>query len=230
VYVVAQSLANATILAQADLTNSSGWFNGDDAVVLVKGTTVIDSIGVIGTDPGAEWGTGLTSTADNTLRRKSSITAGDTNTADAFDPSTEWDGFATDTFDSLGSHTITTTTDAAPTVTAVVPANSATDVAATSTISVTFSEPVTVGSSAFSLACNATNVALTVSGGPTTYTLAPAAALPESAACTLTVAAAQVSDQDGVAPLNMAANFVSSFSVAGPPPAPCAAIDTPIGT
>ena len=33
---------NATILAQADQTNGSGWFNGDDAVVLRKGTVVID--------------------------------------------------------------------------------------------------------------------------------------------------------------------------------------------
>ena len=56
VYVVAQSAANATILAQADQTNGSGWFNGDDAVVLRKGTTVIDAIGQIGFDPGTEWG------------------------------------------------------------------------------------------------------------------------------------------------------------------------------
>ena len=37
VYVVAQAAANATILAQADQTNGSGWFNGDDAIVLRKG-------------------------------------------------------------------------------------------------------------------------------------------------------------------------------------------------
>ncbi len=35
---------------------ASGWFNGDDAVVLRKGTTVIDVIGQIGFDPGSEWG------------------------------------------------------------------------------------------------------------------------------------------------------------------------------
>src|SRR5688572_27803546 len=70
VYVLAQSAANATILAQADQTNGSGWFNGDDAVVLRKGTTVLDVIGQIAFDPGTEWGTGLTSTADNTLRRR----------------------------------------------------------------------------------------------------------------------------------------------------------------
>ena len=38
VFVLAQSAANAAILAQADQTNGSGWFNGDDAVVLRRGT------------------------------------------------------------------------------------------------------------------------------------------------------------------------------------------------
>ena len=76
VFVLAQAAANATILAQADQTNGSGWFNGDDAVVLRKGTTVIDVIGQIGFDPGTEWGTGLTSTADNTLRRKAADRGG----------------------------------------------------------------------------------------------------------------------------------------------------------
>ena len=37
VFVLAHSSANATILAQADQTNGAGWFNGDDAVMLVKG-------------------------------------------------------------------------------------------------------------------------------------------------------------------------------------------------
>ena len=105
VFVLAQSSAAAAILAQADQTNGAGWFNGDDAVVLRKGTVIIDSLGQIGVDPGTEWGTGLASTADNTLNRKSSICAGDPNGSDAFDPSVEWDGSAQDTFGSLGAHT-----------------------------------------------------------------------------------------------------------------------------
>src|SRR4030042_3391290 len=48
VYVVAHSSANATILAQADQTNGAGWFNGDDGVVLRKGTTIIDSLAPLG--------------------------------------------------------------------------------------------------------------------------------------------------------------------------------------
>lgn len=106
VFVLAQSSADAAILAQADQTNSSGWYNGDDAVVLRKGTTIIDVIGQVENDPGTEWGTGLTSTADNTLRRKIGIETGDANGGDAFNPATEWNGFATDTFSGLGSHTI----------------------------------------------------------------------------------------------------------------------------
>jgi len=105
VYVLAHSSANATILAQADQTNGAGWFNGDDAVVLRNGTKVIDVIGQIGFDPGTEWGTGLISTADNTLRRKNTILAGDIIGGDAFDPAVEWDGFDTNTFNGLGSHT-----------------------------------------------------------------------------------------------------------------------------
>jgi hypothetical protein len=120
VFVFAQSNASAAILAQADQTSGAGLFNGDDAIVLRKGGTsgtIVDAIGQIGFDPGTEWGTGLTSTADNTLRRKSSITMGDTNPNDAFDPSLEWDGFATNTFDRLGSHTTDGGTTAGVTIT-----------------------------------------------------------------------------------------------------------------
>ncbi|MBX0328304.1 ExeM/NucH family extracellular endonuclease [Oscillochloris sp. ZM17-4] len=107
-YVVAQSSADPIILAQADQTNGSGWYNGNDAVVLRKGGTIgtiVDVIGQIGFNPGTEWGTGDTSTADNTLRRIDSICAGDMNPDDAFDPATEWAGYPTNTFDGLGSHT-----------------------------------------------------------------------------------------------------------------------------
>lgn len=107
VHVVAQASANATILAAADQTNGSGWFNGDDAVVLTKADAVVDAFGQTGFDPGAEWGSGLTSTADNTLRRGNAFCAGDTNPTDPFDPSVQWVGFANDTFDGLGAHSST---------------------------------------------------------------------------------------------------------------------------
>ena len=102
VFVLAQSSSAAAILAQADQTNGAGWFNGDDAVVLLRNGVVLDAIGQIGFDPGTEWGTGLVSTADNTLRRNLDVCNGDAIATDPFDPAAGWSGFATDSFDGLG--------------------------------------------------------------------------------------------------------------------------------
>jgi uncharacterized protein len=109
VFVLAQSSAAAAVLAQADQTSSASFYNGDDVVVLRRGGAsgpVLDSLGQVGVDPGTEWGTGLTSTADNTLRRLPSVAAGDTDPGGTFDPAAQWTGFATDTFDGLGAHSL----------------------------------------------------------------------------------------------------------------------------
>src|SRR5690606_1785498 len=107
VHVIAHSSSVQAILDEADQTSGVSWFNGDDTIVLLKGDTVLDVVGQIGFDPGTQWGSGMTSTADNTLRRKPGICAGDSDGSDAFDPALEWDGFAQDTYDGLGSHTST---------------------------------------------------------------------------------------------------------------------------
>ncbi|MEP0806352.1 MAG: Ig-like domain-containing protein, partial [Chloroflexota bacterium] len=224
VYVIAQSSANATILAQADQTNGAGWFNGDDAVVLRKGTTIIDVIGQIGFDPGTEWG-GVT--ADNTLRRKNTICAGDPNGTDAFDPSLEWDSFATDTFDGLGNHVADCAPqDAAPEVTGTFPVDGATNFPIDANLTVTFSEPVDVTDPWFDLSCSTSGiVSATYSGGPTTFTIDPAISLTGGETCTLTILANQVSDQDtNDPPDNMVVNFTVGFS----PYDVCAAAYTPI--
>ena len=106
-FVIADPSASAAILAEADATNGFlANFNGDDALVLKKDGVIIDSIGQVGFDPGTTWGAGLTATLDRTLHRKPSVSKGDANATDAFDPATEWIGFAIDTFDGLGSHRI----------------------------------------------------------------------------------------------------------------------------
>ncbi len=219
VYVIAQSSADPAILAVADQTNGSGWFNGDDAVALVEGSTTLDVIGQIGTDPGSEWGSGLTSTADNTLRRKSTICSGDPNGSDAFDPSVEWDGYANNTFDGLGSHTATcgTAVDTAPSVTGTSPADGASGVSPSDNIVVTFSEPVDLSGDWFSLDCSVTGTRgvadATVSGGPTEFTIDPNSDFDANESCTLTVFAADVTDQDTIDPPdNMNADFSSTFS------------------
>ena len=212
VFVLAQSSASATILAQADQTSAAGWFNGDDAITLRKGATVVDSIGQIGVDPGAEWGAGLTSTADNTLRRKSTVEAGDTNGGDAFDPATEWDGFATDAFDGLGSHTMTAG-DLAPTVSSTSPTAAATGVARDASVQITFSEPVDLAGNAITVNCQTTGPhAGTVTGGPTAYTFDPTVDFAGGETCTVTVAAADVTDEDASDPPNeMASDHVFGF-------------------
>jgi len=106
-YVVTHDQATLVLLNLADQTSSGLLFNGDDAVVLVKSAanTTVDAFGQIGNDPGTEWGAGLQSTADNTLRRKPTVCDGDLIGTDLFDPSIQWDGFASDTFSGIGSHT-----------------------------------------------------------------------------------------------------------------------------
>jgi hypothetical protein len=106
VYVVAHTQASTALTALADLVWAGLAFNGDDAVVLrkVADSSVADAIGQVGTDPGSEWGSGLTSTADNTMRRKLAVCAGDMNPSDAYDPAVEWDGYVADTFEGLGVH------------------------------------------------------------------------------------------------------------------------------
>lgn len=82
------------------------YFNGDDALVLTKDDAVIDRLGKRGEDPGSEWkdpNNADFSTANKTLRRKASVTIGDTN-AEADFPGTDnqWLVFDTDTSDGLG--------------------------------------------------------------------------------------------------------------------------------
>jgi len=102
-FVIADDGADSAILDVVDQTSSQNFFNGDDAVVLSRNGTILDVIGQVGFDPGSQWGTGDTSTQNNTLRRKSTVITGDSDPTDAFDPSEEWIGFAENTFDGLGT-------------------------------------------------------------------------------------------------------------------------------
>lgn len=110
-YVIYNGLAVEDLKSKGNLINSTVInFNGDDALVLKKAGTIIDSFGQVGMDPGTAWGTGDTTTLDHTLIRKSSIITGDTNPNDAFDPAIEWTAQPKDTFTFLGSHIMDGTT------------------------------------------------------------------------------------------------------------------------
>ncbi|MCO6476389.1 MAG: lamin tail domain-containing protein, partial [Phaeodactylibacter sp.] len=70
-----------------------------------KDGNVIDRFGQLGFDPGSQWSSGGVSTAEQTLVRKESVTKGDPNATDPFDPSVEWDGYGRDDASFLGAHT-----------------------------------------------------------------------------------------------------------------------------
>ena len=218
VFVLAQATADPAILAVADQTNGAGWFNGDDAVVLRKGTNVIDVIGQVAFDPGTEWGTGLTSTADNTLRRKATVSDGDVNGADVFDPAVQWEGFATNAFDGLGSHTVRPPpADPAPAVASTTPANGASNVATGASVGITFSEPVNVTTATFTISCTTSGAhPFDLKGSGTSYTLDPAADFVTEETCTVTVDDQAVSDVDTVDPPDaMTADVTFSFTTVG---------------
>lgn len=107
-WVVAPSnVANATILAAADqLLDPTFAWNGNDAIALVKGAgnTPLDVFGQIGFNPGTQWGSGATATANNTLHRNVDVCAGDPNGSDAFDPALQWDGIGTTDTSDIGMH------------------------------------------------------------------------------------------------------------------------------
>jgi uncharacterized protein len=212
VYVIAHSSANAAILAQADQTIGGGWFTGDDAVVLRKGTMIIDVIGQVGFDPGTAWGSGSVSTNDHTLRRKANVCGGDTNSADAFDPGVEWDGFANDTFTGLGSHTASCAST--PTVVSTNPAGGTTNAVSGTNLTITFNKPVNVTGIWLSMVGQTSGShGATVSGGPVSYTLNPDRDFAVGESVTVTIFAARVSDQE-TTPNNLAADFSFNFTVA----------------
>ena len=125
--------------------------------------------------------------ADNTLRRKAGICAGDTVTSDAFDPSAEWDGFANDTVDGLGAFTPECDVvgpDDAPSVTRPSPWTAPAPVSIGATLSVTFSEAVSFGATSYSLSCSSSGPkAAAVSGGGLVASIPPQISCPASPAC-----------------------------------------------
>lgn len=100
--VLANPSANAEILAKANQTSGNLVFNGDDALVLYRGSEIIDSFGQVGVDPGTAWVSGSVSTLDMTLRRKATVTTGRTDATGPFDPALEYVAAARDDASGLG--------------------------------------------------------------------------------------------------------------------------------
>ncbi len=100
--VLANPSANAEILAKTTQTSGNLVFNGDDALVLYRGSEIIDSVGQVGVDPGTAWVSGSVSTLDMTLRRKATVTMGRTDATSPFDPAQEYVAAPKDDASGLG--------------------------------------------------------------------------------------------------------------------------------
>lgn len=112
VYVIANSEAITGILAQADVTSTVTYFNGDDALALrcLNPDTLIDVIGTIGTDPGDYWPVAgvANATLNHTLVRKPTVATGSTDWAlqqGTDEASSQWIVHPSDYTDDLGTHT-----------------------------------------------------------------------------------------------------------------------------
>ena len=103
VYVIGNSSADPAILAESDTTHSMTFYNGDDAIVLIKISTgdTLDIIGVVGVDPGSSWTVGTGATRDFTLVRMAGVDAG---TTDWTVGETQWNVEPQNTYSFLGSH------------------------------------------------------------------------------------------------------------------------------
>jgi large repetitive protein len=199
--------ANVTITFSEPVDVTGSWFQ---IACAIGGTrTVADTVVTGGPtaftiDPNADFVAGETCTV--------TVVAAQVTDQDLVDPP---DAMA-------ANHDFAFTTDVAPTVVGTTPINGAASLGTTTSLSVTFSEPVTVAGSWFQIVCATSgtrNVADTVvSGGPTIFTIDPNADFAPGELCTVTIAAAQVADQDaGDPPDTLAANVVFSFTIDTPP-------------
>ncbi|MBA3470608.1 MAG: ExeM/NucH family extracellular endonuclease [Herpetosiphonaceae bacterium] len=103
-----------------------------------------------------------------------------------------------------------------PSVASTIPANTSNEVPLDSNILITFTEPVTVTGTWFTISCatSGTHTA-SVSGGPTSYTLDPSADFVNNEQCTVTIIAAQVMDQDDT-PETMLQDYSFTFTAVPP--------------
>ena len=213
-YVVCANAAN-TANCDLDVTPDSNMIqNGDpDGVVLENASGTVDSLAY---GPGTM--AGVTETANSVTDNPANTGEGIARVPDGCDTGSNLDDFeraAISPGASNGGTTCGGAADAAPAVVATTPANNAADVALDGNLEVEFSEPVTL-TNAFTLSCVTSGAhAVTVTGGPTEFTLDPAGAFARGERCTLTVLAGGVSDNDGNPPANMSGNVTVSFLTVG---------------
>jgi len=120
--------------------------------------------------------------------------------------------------------------DTAPTVSGITPSNGASNVGIATPLTVSFSEQVDVAAGAVTVQCANGTVTVSNPGAATNVASLAVAApggWPANSTCSVTVAAAGITDVDSSDPPNgLTANFAASFTTTA---SVCLAADTPIG-
>ena len=212
----AQGAGGTTPLPTPDATGSIAMSGSNGKVALASNATAItgkadsDVVDFVGYGTANEYegsaaapGLGNT-TAD--LRAGNGCTDSDNNTAD----------FTAGTPNPRNSSSATNTcavVDIPPTVLSTIPGKDASGVAATSSITVNFSENVTVTGAWFQISCASTGMhTAVVSGGAQSYLLNPNSDFGAGELCTVSIYATQVQDQD--VPLDyLTTDYQWSFTV-----------------
>ena len=211
-YLIAN--AASTFAGQADRTYGTGLADDGGVRIIDAADVPVDGVGsVSGAVDNCREGAGLSLPTTNGTTRAFERKA--EGTQDTDDNVADFDGpQAADPQNSSSSPTA----DPAPTVSGSNPANNATGVAQNASIDVTFSEPVTVDGSGFTLSCNPSGAqAVTVTPqSPTVVTVDPQQDLPRGETCTLTIAAGAVQDVDtNDPPDSMNSNATVRFTTIG---------------
>lgn len=131
VYVIVNASASAAILAQADITSTVTYYNGNDAVGLFQGTTLIDVIGVMGENPGTTpphgWSIAgvVDATQEYTLIRKPTVVSPTTDwalSAGTNADNSQWIVNPRDYIGDLGMHTFNPNTGPSAATPVITPA------------------------------------------------------------------------------------------------------------
>lgn len=102
--IVVHPFASASLQAAAAILSPVVQFDGNDALLLRRGSAVVDSFGRVGENPGAEWSSGGVGTRQVTLRRRAAVCSGRTAYTDVFNPAAEWERWPLGTLTGLGAH------------------------------------------------------------------------------------------------------------------------------
>jgi len=194
-----------------DKTYGTGFTDGAGARIVNAAGTVVDGVGgnLIGGTQCRE-GTGIsgmpTTNGDQSYERIGGTQDTDDNANDFTGPKP-------------GNPQNHAAADAAPSVSSTVPADNAAGVPVDTNLEITFSEPVSLDGTWFTITCTTSGShSATATGGPTTWTLDPDTNFALDETCTVIVAASAVHDNDTTDPPDtMATDFAFHVSTPAPP-------------